>query len=147
MRIMLNCLLISGLLLFSTTNATGASVYKWRDANGKLHFSDKEPANQKSDNITINYHVPSGNTKKKLEKQYPKIIMYTTEWCPVCKRAKKFFRRNNIPYINKDVEKSIVAKKEYKALRGTGVPLIYIGETRISGFSKARVRRILGLND
>jgi len=28
-----------------------------------------------------------------------KIIMYATEYCPDCLRAKKFFEANNIPYL------------------------------------------------
>jgi len=33
------------------------------------------------------------------------IIIYSTVWCPDCKRAKKFFGEQRIPYINIDIEK------------------------------------------
>ena len=32
------------------------------------------------------------------------IIVYSTVWCPDCKRAKKFFGEQRIPYINVDIE-------------------------------------------
>lgn len=32
------------------------------------------------------------------------IIVYSTVWCPDCKRAKKFFGEQRIPYINIDIE-------------------------------------------
>ena len=32
------------------------------------------------------------------------IVMYTTEYCPDCWRAKKFFETNNIPHLRVDLE-------------------------------------------
>ncbi len=32
------------------------------------------------------------------------IVMYSTSWCPDCKRAKKFLDKNNVPYIDVDVD-------------------------------------------
>lgn len=31
------------------------------------------------------------------------IVMYTTEWCPDCRRAKFFFKRKKIDVLNIDV--------------------------------------------
>ena len=33
-----------------------------------------------------------------------RIVMYTTQFCPDCLRAKKFFEVNNIPYLNIGLE-------------------------------------------
>ncbi len=33
------------------------------------------------------------------------IIVYSTVWCPDCKRAKRFFGEQRVPYINIDIEK------------------------------------------
>ena len=37
------------------------------------------------------------------------IIVYSTVWCPDCKRTKKFFGEQRIPYINVDIEKDAEA--------------------------------------
>lgn len=34
------------------------------------------------------------------------IVVYSTVWCPDCKRAKQFFGEQRIPYINVDIEKN-----------------------------------------
>lgn len=39
--------------------------------------------------------------EKSTEKQ---IVVYSTVWCPDCKRAKKFFGEQRIPYVNIDIE-------------------------------------------
>jgi glutaredoxin-like protein len=35
-----------------------------------------------------------------------KIIMYSTDWCPDCKRAKRFFDEHGIAYENVDIEET-----------------------------------------
>jgi mycoredoxin len=37
------------------------------------------------------------------------IVMYTTEYCPDCLRAKKFFEVNNIPHLRVGLEGNIEA--------------------------------------
>lgn len=37
------------------------------------------------------------------------IVMYTTEYCPDCVRAKKFFEANNIPYLRVGLEGNMKA--------------------------------------
>ena len=32
------------------------------------------------------------------------IIVYSTVWCPDCKRAKKFLAEHRVPYVNVDIE-------------------------------------------
>ena len=32
------------------------------------------------------------------------IVMYSTEYCPDCHRARKFFETNNIPYMRVNLE-------------------------------------------
>lgn len=32
------------------------------------------------------------------------IVMYSTSWCPDCKRAKKFLDKNKVPYLDIDVD-------------------------------------------
>ncbi|MFU8770885.1 MAG: FAD-dependent oxidoreductase, partial [Anaerolineales bacterium] len=37
------------------------------------------------------------------------ILVYSTVWCPDCKRAKKFFGEQRIPYVNIDIEQDAEA--------------------------------------
>ena len=40
----------------------------------------------------------------------PMIVVYSTTWCGDCKRAKKFFGEQRIPYINIDIEEDAEAQ-------------------------------------
>ena len=39
--------------------------------------------------------------------QHPEgVVLYATEWCGYCKKAREFFKQNNIAYVKYDIEKS-----------------------------------------
>ena len=70
---------------------------------------------------------------------YPKIVLYSVSWCPHCAEAKEYFTRNNIPFINRDVELDPDAmellQNRYKS---AGVPVIVLGndDKVLKGFNK-----------
>lgn len=78
--------------------------------------------------------------------KYPKIVLYSVSWCPHCKAAKEYFTKNNIPFINRDVE---VDPEAYQALtkkyKSQGVPVIVIGDDAevLKGFDEKRFERAL----
>lgn len=61
-------------------------------------------------------------------------VMYATEWCPYCAKAREYFSKNSIKYVEIDVEKSSDGMHDYKALDSSGYPLIYVGLNRMQGF-------------
>ena len=69
----------------------------------------------------------------------PKLVMYATDWCPYCQKAREHFVENRIPYTEIDVEKSAEGERRYTALKASGYPLIYIGTKRIQGFDKQAI--------
>ena len=68
----------------------------------------------------------------------PKVVMYATHWCPYCAKARAHFRNNGIVYVEHDIETSPAGRAEYQQLGGRGVPLILVGEQRMTGFAEAR---------
>jgi glutaredoxin-like YruB-family protein len=81
-------------------------------------------------------------SKAQAAKNYPQIVLYSVSWCPHCRDAKEYFTRNNIPFINRDVE---MDEKAMEKLTGeynsSGVPVIVIGtgsnEVVVKGFTPA----------
>jgi glutaredoxin 3 len=86
---------------------------------------------------------PTGEKQK-----YPKIVLYSVSWCPHCKEAKEYFTKNNIPFINRDVELDDAAMTDLtKKYKSQGVPVVVIGDDKviIRGFSVEGFQR--GLKD
>jgi glutaredoxin len=66
----------------------------------------------------------------------PPVVMYATSWCPYCAKAREYFARSGIAYVEHDVEKSARANAEFRRLGGRGVPLIVVGREKLNGFSE-----------
>ena len=72
------------------------------------------------------------------------VVMYSTAWCGVCKRARAYFERERIPFQELDVDKNTQARADYLALNPRrSVPTIKIGDEVVIGFSAVAVERAL----
>ena len=71
------------------------------------------------------------------------VRMYATSWCPYCAKARAYFARRNITYVEVDIEKSREGRAEYDKLGARGVPVILVGAQRMNGFSEARLSQLL----
>ncbi len=141
--------------LFSTAllyaGSTSAELYKWVDAEGKVHYGDQPPQNASLKDISNNISSftsvavegfkfdPNLITTRTANK---KVVMYSTEWCGYCKQAARHFRQNNIAFVEHDIEKSSNAANDFKKLGGRGVPLILVGKKKMSGFNASRFNRL-----
>lgn len=73
------------------------------------------------------------------------LVIYTTPTCGYCARAKAFFAKHNIAYTEYDIKNDKQARERFKKLNGRGVPLIFVGNDRVSGFNEPLLRRLLGI--
>jgi glutaredoxin len=137
-------LLVAIALMVGVTLALQAEIYRWTDSAGKTHFSDRKPADQSAESLRlqVNTAVPPDERAAPADLQVKPVVMYATEWCGYCRKARAYFRKHNIPYTEHDIEKSESALKAFRMLGGRGVPLIVVGDQRMSGFSEGGFRRI-----
>jgi glutaredoxin len=73
----------------------------------------------------------------------PTLIMYSTDWCGVCRRARRLLAELNADYIEKDIDKSPAARREYIAKFGSEVRIPafdYSGEVS-RGLDPATLRK------
>ncbi len=82
----------------------------------------------------------------KVTKRPGNVVMYTTPTCGYCKRARSFFGKYHIAYTDYDITTDKQARKQYKELKGSGVPLILVGDRRLPGFNEKLLRNLFGIN-
>jgi hypothetical protein len=129
------------LVVFFMTGAADARLYKWVDDDGVAHFSDSPPTHgEKSGKVesvsrykkdgtpsvsysdygspssNSNSNAASGNGRQLVKRDVPKVELYTTSWCPYCKKASNFFRSKGIPFKEYDIEKDKAAARRKKQL-------------------------------
>ncbi|MDQ5985086.1 MAG: hypothetical protein CSYNP_00790 [Syntrophus sp. SKADARSKE-3] len=144
------------ILLFALQNTVSAEYYKWEDENGNINITDYPPPTKSVKNIKIRQlesesadkNPATNETRQKETKtassrnqdikpsKSNEVILYTTSWCPYCKKAKEFFNNRNIYFTEYDIEKDREAAERKKQLdsRG-GVPFAIINGQQIHGYS------------
>lgn len=128
------------------SSAVSAEVYRWVDENGTVHFSDSP--NRKGDSEQVQIREVNSAKSVAVDRvdraaEHEKdVVMYSASWCGYCDQARAYFRRNNIPFEEYDVETSAKGRRDYAEMGGNGVPVILIGDRRMVGFSAERFAAI-----
>ena len=128
-----------------TSYAFAAGVYKWTDADGRVHFGDRPPGETPVQELAITSvdgpaEVTSAVGETAIDRR---VTVFSTVWCGVCKTAKNHLKLRGVPFTEYDVEKTSYGKAEFKRLGGKGVPLIMVGAQRMSGFNSAKLDKML----
>ncbi len=59
-----------------------------------------------------------------------------------CKAARTYFTSKNVPFVERDIEKTPQAEREYRLLGGKGVPLITVNNHSIQDFDKTGFKTV-----
>lgn len=73
------------------------------------------------------------------------VKIYSSPECIWCKRAKEFFKENNIEYEDIDVTDPEKAKEMVEKSGQTGTPVIFVDEEMILGFDEEKLKKALKL--
>ena len=136
------------IILFITSilwvvNGSVGEVYKWVDEQGKTHFSDQKPDEHDVEKLEFQINTYTNVTfEDAFYDSGKKVVMYSTHWCGYCKKARKYFKRNKIPYTEYDIEKNNKARKRYNKMGARGVPVIIVGKKQMNGFTVKGFERI-----
>jgi glutaredoxin len=148
---------VASLLTLSFSCLAFSQIYKWRDKDGNLVISTTPPPpgikweKRKIEQPPVpSQKIKEGdsatNTVQQVELKRPyrdiKVIMYMTDWCPVCKKARAYLNSLGISLTEYDVDKDREREKEWllKADSRRGVPVIDIEGIILQGLSPNRIK-------
>jgi glutaredoxin len=127
-----------------------AQIYKWTDEAGNVRFSDSPPAGVKvqklqgasgSPQTGIAPAAPAGApAAEKRNGRKVKVIMYMTDWCGYCRKAREVLKSLDVDLVEYNVEKNPGKRAEFKAKGGQGVPLIDVEGVLIPGYNAESIR-------
>lgn len=72
--------------------------------------------------------------------QSGEVILYATEWCGYCAKARELLAADGISYREIDIEKDSTGRQAYQALGGRGVPLLDVRGQIVRGYNPEAIR-------
>jgi len=115
------------------------SVYKWTDADGKVHFSDTPPPPQDSKNVTQqrvgNSVVESSQLPyaTQMAMRNSPVTLYTAPQCgDPCSQGRTLLADRGIPYTERDARGDADTIK--KLIGALQVPVLLIGNDPMKGY-------------
>lgn len=129
--------LLAGCL--AALSSPAGSLYRWVDAQGKVHYGDAPPADaQQSERkqLPTSDDADAGLTyeMRRAKANFP-VVLYVADNCAEgCSRARELLSRRGIPYA----EKRLTTAEEvaaFKAASGSdNVPALAVGKSWVIGF-------------
>ncbi len=144
-----------------------ADVYTWVDEQGTVHFQDAPPTAGKgarklasppgerspwrsssaeviSPSVESRGDAPPAAPDQQAQRsasqprRAPAVDLYTTSWCPWCKKAREYFRSRGIEFTDHDIEKDAGARERKLGMDGdVRVPTAVIDGKVVRGYSPA----------
>ena len=118
---------------------TAAQLYQWKDAQGRMVYSDHPPppnitsSQQKSFKGSVIETGESYATRSAREKN--PVTLYASACGTPCDQARQLLSERGVPFSSKDPQASPEAQEALKKLTGRlNVPVLVIGSDKIDGF-------------
>ena len=119
------------------------SVYRWVDSGGRVQYSDQPPPvgtkNVQEKNVGGNsiQNNDLSLVAQDAQKKNP-VTMYISECGESCDAAKAYLNKRGIPHTMVDPTRSLELNKKFKEeTGGSVVPVLKVGEKRLSGWSES----------
>ncbi|MFN3715563.1 MAG: glutaredoxin family protein [Thiobacillus sp.] len=125
--------------LATITSAGAAQLYQWKDAQGRMVYSDQPPppsvknAQQKA----FKGSVIEGNENyaARIAREKFPVTLYASACGAPCDQARQLLAGRGIPFSDKDPQASPEAQAELQKLTGRlSVPVLVVGADKIDGF-------------
>jgi glutaredoxin len=139
------------------TLKAGGGYYQYVDESGRVRFAaslDQVPERQRSTAGHISVEASPARSARRADPSddgprgkttNAEVVLYSTQSCGYCKKARAYFERIGQDYVDKDVERDDEARDEYLNLThgNRGVPVIVVGDQMLHGWSQPRVEQML----
>ena len=129
-----------GMLFIFNSPFVQAQMYKWVDAQGKVHFSDKPPpatAKQVQSKVdTSTNSVSTANLPADLAAAVKKnpVTFYSAPNCSSCNSGRLMLKQNGIPFSEKTVTTQEDINKLKQVSGDNQLPVMIINRSKFVGF-------------
>jgi glutaredoxin len=144
--------LVVGMSLMAASGlALSQQIYKWKDSQGVVHYSDTAPPPQEKRVEVKDFSgamapmapaVPLPYALAQAVKNNP-VTLYTGSDCVPCDQARNALRDRGVPFSEKTVNSEADRAKMVAAGGTDSVPFMTIGRKTVSGYSSEELQSAL----
>lgn len=127
--------LLLTLLLALSAPVLAGEIHRWTDSQGRVHYGDRPPDRVETRPLELEPHVMESVPLAPAAAPNRAVVLYSTQRCGFCRKARAHFHARGIPFTEYDVETTDRGARDFQRLGGRGVPIILIGDERMDGFS------------
>lgn len=135
--------------LGTISTAEAQTTYRWKDAQGRVHFSDQPPPPEVRELDEQRYAAPAATqvpsyTLRKLTAEFP-VTLYTADNCgDFCAQARALLNKRGVPFA----ERKLATAEDHAAFRrdfnaAPEVPALAVGRSQLRGFETGSWNRLL----
>lgn len=128
------------LCMFAVYSAQSASLYRWVDTEGKVHYTDQPPpaSAKEVEEKNMGSQPPDGGqlpyASRVAAKNFP-VTLYNSGCGEACTKAREHLTRRGIPFSEKDAGTPDVQAEMKKLIGNVEVPVLAVGTvTRLKGY-------------
>ena len=133
--------ILLAVMLAATSALVAAQLYRWVDEKGAVEYRDTPPPKgakkveeRRVTPSTIETSTPSYSMQQ-ATKNFP-VTLWAYDCGDPCAKAREHLARRGVPYTTKDPQADLKAFE--KLTGGTGVPVLYVGSTRLTGYLESQ---------
>jgi glutaredoxin len=157
------------ILIVALATPLSAALYTWKDENGNSIISTSPPPGSEPASVSAETGAPSARVAEE-KRVIPKpraaatptpvtasirqtgeqgnyagirVILYKTDWCPYCKKARNELNALGVNPTEYDIERDRNRYEEMLAKGGTAVPFIDVEGIYVRGYSAAAIKAAL----
>lgn len=128
------------LCMFAAYAAQSASLYRWEDSGGNVHYTDQPPPPTAKgvEEKTIQDGVPQEASlpyaTREAAKNFP-VILFSANCGKPCIQAREYLLNRGVPFEQKDASAASVQEELRKRIGAPQVPVLVVGRiAALKGF-------------
>lgn len=121
-----------------------ATLYKWTDAQGRVHYGDAPPTDGSGHNVQEKRYTPgvtetAVEAKNRIAEVKQPVTLFTSDCGEYCDNARKLLDQRGVRYGVKDPQASTDALAQLERITGRRtIPVLVIGDQHFDGFNASQ---------
>ena len=116
---------------------------EWRDRMGHVEMSVPPPMSPQDMKRAIAAKQVRVAERRQKRQRGPEIVIYSADWCPACRTAKRYMDKQGIAYEERNVDQPEYKKQLVEISGGRSIPVIDVDGAIMKGFNAERLDQLI----